>query len=84
MPTRRPGHQLERPNICDHLVLHVDEYGPRGVWVSGPIRRTRGKMFDNEDASVVSFHCCGPGIFVVALEESVTEVAVDAGRTTTT
>ena len=49
-----------------------------------PFAEPEEKTFDSEDASVVSFRCRGPGVFVVALEECVAEVAVDAGRTTTT
>ena len=37
-----PYTALEYPNVCDHLVLHIDECDPCGVRVSDPIHRTRG------------------------------------------
>ena len=47
-----------------------------------PFAEPVGRAFNNDDASVVSFRCRGPGVFVA--EGTVAEVGVAAGRTTTT
>lgn len=49
-----------------------------------PLAEFEERTFDSEEASVVSFRCRGPGVFVVALEGSVAELGVNAGRTATT
>ena len=78
-----PDSTLEHTDICDHLIaFHVDEYNACGVWIGDAVRRTRGRTFNNDDASVVSFRCRGPGVCVA--EGTVAEVGVATGRTTTT